>query len=117
MAKDDYDTLVFKILAYLYKHLKGKTEDRPAEYIQANTKDFPVQEDYLSYVLVKMQDQALIERLEVTNIWGEDPIVKVTDQLRITPDGIHYLRDNSTMRKLAQLLPQAAAIASLFEEI
>ena len=59
----------------------------------------------------------MIERLEVTNVWGGDPIVKVTDQLRITPDGIYYLRDNSTMRKLAQLLPQAAAIASLFAEI
>lgn len=117
MAKDDYDTLVFKILAFLYKCLKGKAEDRPAEYIQPMTKDFPIQEDYLNYILIKMQEQGLVERLEVSKIWGGDPIVKVTDQLRITPDGIHYLRDNSTMRKLSQLLPQAAAIASLFEEI
>lgn len=117
MAKDDYDTLVFKILAYLYKRLKGKTDDHPAEYIQPRTKDFPIQEDYLCYVLLKMQDQGLLERLEVSRVLGGEPIVNVTDQLRITPDGIHYLRDNSTMKKLAQLLPQAVAIASLFEEI
>lgn len=117
MAKDDYDTLVFIILAFLYKRLKGKTEDRPAEYIQPMTKDFPIQEDYLNYVLVKMLEEGFIERLEVSEVWGGDSIVKVTDQLRITPDGIHYLRDNSTMRKLSKLLPQAAAIASLFEEI
>lgn len=117
MAKDDYDALVFTILAFLYKRLNGKIDNRPAEYIQANTKDFSIQEEYLSYVLEKMQDQGLIERLEVLNVWGEDPIVKVTDQLRITPEGIHYLRDNSTIRKLSQLLPQATSIASLFSEI
>lgn len=117
MAKDDYDTLVFKILAYLYKRLKGKVEDRPADYILPGTKDFPIREDYLDYILLKMLDQGFIERLEVSKVWGGDPIVNVTDQLRITPDGIHYLRDNSTMKKLSTLLPQAAAVASLFEEI
>lgn len=83
MANDDYDTLVFKILAFLYKCLKGKTEDRPAESIQPMTKDFPIQEDYLNYILIKMQEQGLVERLDVSKAWGGDPIVKVSDQLRL----------------------------------
>ena len=60
MAKDDYYTLVCKILVYLYKRLKGKDKTDPVNYIAPLTKDFPVERDYLEYVIEQMVNQGFM---------------------------------------------------------
>lgn len=45
MAKDDYYTLVAKILVYLYKKYKQKEIEK--DYISPLTKDFPVKDEQL----------------------------------------------------------------------
>ena len=115
MSKDDYEVLVCKILVYLYRRLEkiGGTPD-PAEYLQPNTKDFPIDKDYFDYVIVHMHDKGLIENVRITNLFGGEKLIYFDESIQISPDGIEYLRSNSLMRKLAESLPLAASIASLF---
>lgn len=115
MAKDDYYTIVAKILVYLYRRLKGETTQKVDEYLQPYTEDFPVKKDYFNYVLEQMVEQGFIDGVTVVKAWGGDTVmVSITDKIRILPAGIDYLRENSTIRKIIQTIPMAAGIADLF---
>lgn len=114
MAKDDYDTLVCKILVYLYKKLKGKAREKQEDYIAPLTDDFPVSEEYMNYILFHMKDEGLIEDIGIIKAWGGTVIVTDLTEVKISPKGITYLRDNSVMRKIAGTLPAASSIMSLF---
>ena len=114
MARDDYYTLVCKILVFLYKKLKGKDKTDQVEYIAPLTNDFPVEKDYLWYVVEHMEAQGLVENVVIRRAWGGDIVLMDWSKMRITPAGIDYLRENSTMKKIANLLPEARAIWELF---
>lgn len=67
--------------------------------------------------LVMMLDEGLIKKCLKNaryKAWGGDEIIVLENNIRITPTGIHYLKDNSIMRKLVEKIPEAASIASLF---
>lgn len=115
MAKDDYYVIACKILIYLYRRLKKKVKITPEEYLIPLTKDFPIDEEYFLYVLEKMQEKSYIENVLFKRAWGGDIIAVDIDKIRITPDGIDYLRNDSTMSKLAKIIPEAASIFSLFQ--
>ena len=115
MAKDDYPVLVAKILVFLYRKLKGKTNEKATDYIIPNTKDFPISEQYLSWVLKEMADKGLIRGFTSTRVWGgEDIMISGLNDIEITADGIEYLSSNSTIKKIIGMIPQAASIAELF---
>lgn len=112
MAKDDYDVLVFKILTYLYRKLKdGYCDDT---YLFPLTNDFPVQEDYFVMIFEELEDKQLIKGFKVIKAWGGDIACYDLSKARITGDGIAYLRDNSRMRKVIDLVKEARAIMSLW---
>ena len=117
MAKDDYYVLVAKILIFLYKKLKGKAETTIGEYIVPMTKDFPIDEDYLQYVIVKLFERGYVEDVLITRARGGEVIRVDVSRMQITPEGIDYLRENSTVRKIAEALPAALPIISLFQSI
>jgi len=105
MAKDDYDRLVCIILTYLYARLKGKTEVMPEVYLQPMTKDFPVSEDYFNFILESMINEGYISGIKFIRAWGGDVInINGMSGIRITSNGIHYLCENSTMRKVLEWL-------------
>lgn len=112
MAKDDYFVLAAKILAYLYMRLRGK-EKKDISYLSPKTKDFPIEEDYFEYVLLQLEKQGYIEKLYVQKYWGGQ-IVKVTEDLQITPDGIEYLQENSMMKKVFSTVKDLAELAGNF---
>lgn len=115
MAKDDYYTLVAQILVFLYKKLKGKATEKTEDFISPMTKDFPVSSEYLLYVLDEMKKHDLIQGITIVHTWGGTPVrASGYEDLRITPEGIDYLRENSTIRKVLDMVPGAAAIAELF---
>ncbi len=117
MAKDDYYTLVAKILVFLYKKLKGKETRDIKEYILPMTKDFPVSEEYMQYVLEKMAEQGYVEKVVISRAWGGDIINLDYNNMRITPAGIDYMLENSTLRKVIEGLKEAAEISSLFSPL
>lgn len=114
MAKDDYDVIVCNILVYLYKRLKSKTDVTEEIFLQQGTKDLPISQEYLYYVLEHMLKDNLIEGCVLNRAWGGDIINVNISDIKITPNGIHYLRDNSVMNVIAKSIPGAASIASLF---
>lgn len=105
MPKDDYQKLVCVILTYLYARLKGKTEERPEAYLQPMTKDFPVTEEYFYFILNSMLDKNHIAGIKLIKAWGGD-IINITGMsgIRITPEGIEYLCENKSMRRVLEWL-------------
>lgn len=114
MAKDDYYTIVCKILVYLYKKLKGQDTRDPMTYLNPKTKDFPISPEYFEYCIKHMYKKGFIEGVAVqTN--GEDIFgVYVTENIQITPDGIDFMQDSSKIRRVMSLLPEAASLLASF---
>lgn len=110
MAKDDYYTMVYKFLRYLYECLKEST---PVDktIIAAGSKMFPVDAEYRDYVLRNLATDGYITGVRLVPITGADePGVKVMNP-KITPQGISYIQENSTMGKVEALLFKAGEIA------
>lgn len=100
MAKDDYDNLVFRILVYLYACLKRKA-DFDERVLTQKIVTGVVNEEYFIDVLRMMQQEGYVEGVAFTRAWGREYIL--TDglgSLSITPEGIHYLKDNSRMQSI-----------------
>lgn len=111
MAKDDYFVLVYKLLRYLYKCLKN--EERPSwECIAPNTKDFPAGDQYFSYMLENLIKDEYIDGIVTVKRVGMPLQFRETSGIRITPKGIEYLQENSTMKKVADFLGSAGEIFS-----
>lgn len=114
MAKDDYYVLVCKILVFLYKRLKKKDLTEPNDYIAPFTEAFPVDQEYLEYVVEQMVKQGFVEKVLIHRAWGGDVVMMDYSRMRITPAGIDYLRENNTMRKIVETLKEAIPIMGLF---
>lgn len=104
MAKDDYHVIVYRILAYLYKCLKSG--HRPSlDYLQYDTDDFPIGKSYWNYILIHLLEGGYIEGITLIPMLGdEEKVVRLTSNVRITPLGIEYLSENSTMNKAKEFL-------------
>ena len=108
MAKDDYYVMVAKVLVFLYRKLKNKMPIETLEYLQPNTKNFPVNEEYFNYVLEHMTKKNLIEGVDLVYYSGSRIAdIKLTDEIRITIE-------NSKIRKVLKEVPMAAAIMQIF---
>lgn len=115
MAKDDYYTIVGKILAFLYLKLKKKS-DKGVEYLSPNTKDFPIDEEYFEYVLEHMQKQGLIDGVILVKACGGEVInLTITERIRITPAGIDFLIENNKIRRALKNMPQMGWLAEMFK--
>lgn len=115
MAKDDYSVIIFKILAFLYRKLKKQTNILVENYILPLTSDFPIDEDYLNYVIEQLVNESYIDQVILTKAWGGDIVYLDISRARITPKGIEYLRDNSVMKKIAFAIEEGKSIISLYK--
>ncbi|MCH3961452.1 MAG: YjcQ family protein [Solobacterium sp.] len=61
-----------------------------------------------------MKKDGYISGIVVQRIQGGEIYRVYYEDIMITSDGIHYLRDNSVMNKIAESLPIFGSIASLF---
>lgn len=112
MAKNDYDVIVFKILTYLYRKIKdGYVDDT---YLYPLTNDFPINEDYFISILEDLEEKKFIKNLKITRAWGGVFINYDLSKLKITGDGVAYLRDNSRMKKLINIIKEARSIMTLW---
>lgn len=110
MAKDDYFVLVNKFLRYLYKCLK-RSSSPDLNLLAPNTQDFPVSEEYFCYMLTHLLADGYIEGIAECKTIGGPVQLKETTGLSITPKGIEYLEENSTMKRVTELLGPAGEIA------
>ena len=114
MAKDDYYVIVGKILVYLYSKLKGNDVPHAEQYIQPMSKSFPVDKDYLYFVIDQLDKHEYIE-VKIVRAWGGDIIYVDVNSMNITQEGIDFLMDNSNIKKVLNLIPMAQAIYGIFQ--
>ena len=113
MSKDDMQVLFCKILVYLYKVLKG-TQKKDIYYIQPRTYDFPISKEYLQTILIELYEKGYIRNLIYQKAYSNDVVYFNYDGFEITYDGVEFLRENSTMQKIARTLKEAIPILELF---
>jgi hypothetical protein len=101
MAKDDYFVLVYKILSYLYDLLKkGIMPDPKMLCHDSPLFNININENYWTYIMDNLQKQGLISGLIITNIWGGGKIISDLGNCQITPNGITYLSENNSLKKV-----------------
>lgn len=100
MAYDDYDVVVYKVLAYLYECIRAGVApnvDKAAEVARVN-------DVYWQTVLGGIVRDGYATARAV-HVWeGHATIYR---DLRITQAGAAYVRDNSRMREAARFLGKA----------
>lgn len=109
MAKDDYFVIVYQILAYLYRCLKDG-EQVQESMLRHDSPLLNINETYWSYVIENMLRQEFIEGVSVAKAWGNQCCFLNLDSARITPKGIEYLCENTTMKKAYRFLKEAKSI-------
>lgn len=113
MAKDDMQVLFCKILVYLYKVLKG-TQKKDIYYIQPRTYDFPISKEYLQTILIELYEKGYIRNLIYQKAYSNDVVYFNYEGIEITYDGVVFLSENSTMKKIANTRKEATPIFEIF---
>ncbi len=104
MAKDDYNVISYKVLAYLYGIFKRKiTYDQNVFRKLISLDD--INEQYFSDVLRNLQTEGYIEGLHFTKAWGNEYILTSEySDMFITHKGIQYLSENNSMKQIKEIL-------------
>lgn len=112
MAKDDYDVIVYRVLLYLYACLKREIVFDDLTFREAVRKNVE-SDEYFAAVLRMMQNEGLICGVTTVKAWGGTYILcSDPEDMEITADGIHYLKENSTMQKVCGVLKETADIVA-----
>ncbi len=104
MSKDDYNVIIYKILAYLYGIFKRKIiydHDVFSKLINLDE----INEQYFSDVLRNLQMEGYIQGLSFAKAWGNEYIL-ISDHsnMFITHKAIQYLLENKSMKKIKEVL-------------
>lgn len=104
MARDDYFVIVYRILAYLYVCLKeGKEPD--IAYISSDSPALKINQNYWEYIFRHLLADGYLEGVALVPVVGRTvPEIKVGSNVTITPKGIEFLQNNSTMSRAKDFL-------------
>lgn len=108
MARNDYFVLAYRILAYLYDCLK---EGNPVDISRlGNSEELNISCAYWEYIFRHLYEAGYIEGISLFQTVGQQtPAVKIERNVMITPKGIEYLQENSTMEKAKKFLKELKA--------
>lgn len=106
MSKDDYHVLAYQLLSYLYDCLKrGEMPDVKQVCWNEEHAAVKVNERYWNYVLKHLADDGYIEGIAFIPILGQvGAQPRITGEVNITPKGIDYLEENSSMKKAYRII-------------
>ena len=112
MAKDDFHVIVCKILSYLYKQLKSG-EEIDVNEISVDSSRFDICVSYWEFIMRNLKQEGLVDGVYLLNAVGrENPAIKIRN-ISITPKGIEYLQDNSSMAKAREYLSMVKDIKDI----
>ncbi len=100
MARDDYFSIVYKILQYLYDRLKAG-EDPDPDMLACTS--LGITERYWLYIMIHMIKGGYIEGAEYRE-YATGPEIINLQKVQITPDGIEYLLDNRMIKKVVDVM-------------
>lgn len=110
MAKNDYDTILYKLLIYLYACLKREIVF-DEDVFNSTVRKCAGNEQYFAEILDMAQAEGLITGVVVTRAWGNELIISSpAEDMKITAEGIHYIKENSQMKKAQETLKNSADI-------
>lgn len=110
MAKDDYHVIVYQILSYLYQRLK-KGEEVDGKMLLHDSPLFQINRKYWAYIIYHLHESGFVEGAGFVRLDGLDvPMAVQLQDMRITPAGIEYLCNNSTLEKVKNFLKDIAEI-------
>ena len=103
MAKNDYYTIVYYILSYLYECLKAGQRPKK-EVLDLSSYPEKISDEYLIYIYKNLIKDKYLENITFVSIPRLDNIknleyFKDYEDAVITPKGIEYLQENSLMKK------------------
>jgi hypothetical protein len=117
MAKNDYDVIVFKILLYFYGCLKHEIKFEQATFEKTIGLN-EISEEYFTQILRMMKNDNLIEGTAFQKAWGGEYIlISNISDIIITSDGIHYLKENSTMQIVKDHIVEGIDLVAKLVEI
>ena len=100
MAKDDYFSIVYQILKYLYDCLKKGEKPNP-EFLSWQYLNIP--QSYWKYIFDSLLEYGLVKDFQ--SIQTKDGLVFGNfDDMQITPQGIQYLFENNLISKARKTL-------------
>lgn len=107
MAKDDFSTLAFYILKYLYACVKEGISPRE-EILLFREYPVTISESLAEFVLITLFEEGYIKGVEVSKIpilgRGKVETIKGLDGIKISMKGMEYLEDNSKVAKAYEKL-------------
>ncbi len=110
MAKDDYYVIVYQILAYLYQCLKSGTDIDP-KMLRPESCLLRVNERYWQYIMYNLSKDGYIDGVEIVTMDNlSTAYIASVKECMITPKGIEYLCENSTIKKAVKYLKEIKAI-------
>lgn len=83
-------------------------------YIQPRTYDFPISKEYLQTILIELYEKGYIRNLIYQKAYSNDVVYFNYEGIEITYDGVVFLSENSTMKKIANTLKEATPIFEIF---
>lgn len=110
MARDDYYVIAYQILSYLYQCLKSGKDVDP-KMLEHNSRLLQVNEKYWTYIIYNLAEEGYINGVDFIEIDGQNlPYVSCLEDCMITPQGIEYLCENSSIKKAFHYLKEIKEI-------
>lgn len=120
MANNDMEVIMYKVLNYLYKCMKADVIPNKEDLIRdCDLVNIP--ENYWTQVVIELCDRGFVKGIH-TRATKSGPLIFVNPDVRITFDGVEFLKENSTMKKVKDFLGKtyeivlSQAIQSLLSE-
>lgn len=107
MAKDDMFKIIYIILKELYEHMKDGTR---VPFCDISPERFQITEGYWVTIICELEEQGYISGIKARNT-KTGRVVGGVDDINITLKGAEYLQENSTMKKVHDVLKGIKDIA------
>lgn len=108
MAKDDMDVIMYKILRYLYECMKAGRSPELCD-ICYDCQMFQIPESYWNHILYELIEAGYVRGF-LSRGTKDGILITMTGSAAITMDGVHFLEENSRMRKAGEFLGKAFEI-------
>ena len=106
MAKNDYYVIVYRVLMYLYNCLR---QDEVVDMQKLTPEYLHINQRYFEYIFDTLNDEGLI----LNKVYYEDMLGKhLESDIMISPKGISFLHENSTIDKVKKSVKGIAVIIS-----
>lgn len=102
MPHDDYFRLVFKVLSELYTALRAGER---IEVTKITDEALRIPQAYWAEIMRNLLDEGYVKGCSVRRYLSGTVITGIED-IRITPKGIEYLKENNMMRKVLTYLKE-----------